>query len=200
MLRAIMNKHSDKNSDNPLKRLRLARGLSQEELADEAGISVSQVSRYESDTRDMRLKDAKAFSRVLGVPIAAIAEKPLVPLVGYVGAGSEMSFFAEAHSPDEFVRMPPTGTGDTVAVEIRGDSLGSAFVGWCAYYEERREPPTDDLLGSLCVVGLRDGRVLIKKIVQARQRGRYDLWSGNAEPMIDQEVDWAARVTALLPK
>lgn len=196
MLRANMNNHSD----NPLKRLRIEKKMSQEELADAAGISVSQVSRYESDERDMRLKDAKAFSRVLSVPIAAIAEKPVVPLVGYVGAGSEMAYFAEAHSPDEYVRMPPNGTEATVAVEIRGDSLGSAFVGWCAYYDERREPPTDDLLGQLCVVGLHDGRVLVKKIVQGRQRGRYDLWSPNAEPLLDAVVEWAARVTALLPK
>jgi transcriptional regulator with XRE-family HTH domain len=200
MLRAAMNDHSDSKFANALKALRTKAGLSQEKLAEEAGISVSQVSRFETNDRDMRLKDAQAFSRVLQVPIAAIAEKPLVPLVGYVGAGSEMAFFAEAHSPDEFVKMPPNGTEETVAVEIRGDSLGSSFSGWCAYYDERREPPTEDLLGALCVIGLRDGRVLVKKIVQGRQRGHYDLWSHNAEPLLDQEVDWAARVTALLPK
>lgn len=197
---AILRANMNDQSDNPLKRLRSDRGLSQEDLAAEVGISVSQISRYESGKRDMRLKEAVALARYLKVPIAAIAEMPVVPLVGFVGAGSEMAYFADAHSPDEFVKMPPNGTEDTVAVEIRGDSLGSAFVGWCAYYDERREPPTDDLLGELCVVGLHDGRVLVKKIVQGRQRGRYDLWSPNAEPLLDEAVEWAARVTALLPK
>lgn len=197
---AILRANMNENSDNPLKRLRLQKNMTQEDLAEAAGLSVSQISRYESNERDMRLKDAKVFSRVLSVPIAAIAEMPTVPLVGFVGAGSEMAYFADAHNPDEYVRMPPNGTEVTVAVEIRGDSLGSAFVGWCAYYDERREPPTDDLLGAMCVVGLRDGRVLVKKIVQGRQRGRYDLWSPNAEPLLDEVVEWAARVTALLPK
>lgn len=184
----------------PLKALREGLGISQEELADAAKISVSQVSRIETGKRQMRLRDALAFSKVMKVPLSAIAETPLVPLVGYVGAGSEMAYFADADNPGEFVRMPANGTETTVAVEIRGDSLGSAFTGWCAYYEARREPPTDDLLNHLCVVALRDGRVLVKKIVQGRQRGRYDLWSPNADPLLDQEVEWAARVTALMPK
>lgn len=186
--------------ETPLKLLRKAANVSQEDVAEELGISSSQVSRYESDERDLKLSELKKLSKFLKVPIAAIAERPTVPIVGVVGAGSEMAFFAEGQPLNEFAQMPPEGTDKTVAVEIRGDSLGSALNGWVAYYDERRDPPTDDLMGTLCVVGLEDGRVLIKKLVHGRRRGSYDLWSSNSEPLLDQAVSWAARVIALLPK
>lgn len=97
--------------------------------------------------------------------------------------------------------MPPkNGTETTVAVVVRGDSMaGQLEDGWIVYYDDRRAGPSEDLLGRLCVVGLNDGRVLIKKLLPGRQTGKYDLYSTNAAPMLDQQIDWAARVTWIAP-
>ncbi len=41
------------NNDNPLKQLRLRRGLSQSELATAAGLSLNSIRGYEQGTRDI---------------------------------------------------------------------------------------------------------------------------------------------------
>jgi hypothetical protein len=77
---------------------------------------------------------------------------------------------------------------------------GVADDGSLIYYDERQEPPTDDMIGSLCVVALADGRVLVKKLFRGRGPGLYDLESTNAPTMRDERVTWAAFVTAIVPR
>ena len=52
-----------------LKRLRLERGLSQEELAHRLGTSRQVVSRYESGARVPKISTVAAFARALEVPL-----------------------------------------------------------------------------------------------------------------------------------
>lgn len=124
-----------------------------------------------------------------------------VPIVGYVGASSEDVYYGEnSDAPAEFVSAPTEASTETVAVEIRGNSLGPGFNGWVAYYDDRRTPVTLDLIGRLCVVGLTDGRVLIKTLRKA-PGGRFHLLpNAGGEIIHDAKVKWAARVIALLPK
>lgn len=96
--------------------------------------------------------------------------------------------------------MPPVGSKDTVAVVVRGDSmLPIAENDWLLYYDNRHEPPTDELVGRLCVVGLSDGRMLVKRLYRARQPGLWDLHAPNASTMFDQAVEWAAKITWIKP-
>src|SRR5262249_14168490 len=114
-----------------------------------------------------------------------------VPVVGHVGAGARAHFHAAAQGD---VDLPPGGTASTVALEIRGESLGKIFNRWFLYYDSVRRPATPDLMGRLCVVGLADGRVLIKELQGGRSRGRFSLRSPNQAPINDIAVDWAAGV------
>ncbi|MCF1502167.1 LexA family transcriptional regulator [Afifella sp. H1R] len=123
-----------------------------------------------------------------------------VPLVGFVGAGGEAHLFGAGQGPFDDVPAPSGATEHTVAVEIRGDSLGSIFNGWRAYYDEVRAPVTPDLIGSLCVVGLDDDRVLVKKLASSERVGRFHLLSENAEPIFDAHVVWAAKVLDMKPR
>lgn len=87
-----------------------------------------------------------------------------------------------------------------MAVQIRGDSLGPSFDGWLAYYDDYRDGVTTDLIGKLCVVGLADGRVVIKTLRKGERSGRFDLFGNDERPIYDVEVRWAAPVTTLAPK
>jgi hypothetical protein len=88
-----------------------------------------------------------------------------------------------------------------VAVEARGDSLGSLFDRALVYFDDRREPVTEDLVGHLCVVGLADGRILVKKIMRSRSdAGLYHLYGQYGEPILDMPVKWAARVKTIVPR
>lgn len=122
-----------------------------------------------------------------------------IRVVGYVGAGAEAHFYAVAQGDLDQVTAPDGSTPNTVAVEIRGDSLGSLFDRWLVFYDDVRSPVTPDLIGKLCIVGLPDDRILIKKLRRARE-GRYDLLSEREPPILAAAVDWAAKVKIMVPR
>lgn len=123
-----------------------------------------------------------------------------VPLVGYVGAGAAAHYYAVAQGALDDVPAPDDSTPDTVAVEVRGESLGPLFDRWLVFYDRVQRPVTPDLIGKLCVVGLADERILIKKI-RAGRKGRFRLLSTPPEPPIeDAEVEWAAPVKLMTPR
>lgn len=123
-----------------------------------------------------------------------------VPLVGYVGAGAEAHFYAESQGPFDMVPAPDGVTPSTVAVEIHGGSLGELFDHWIVFYDDVRSPVTPDLIGRLCIVGLEDDRILIKKIKASKTKGLYHLLSNMEEPILDASVRWAAKVKSMVPR
>jgi hypothetical protein len=126
-------------------------------------------------------------------------EKKGVRVVGYVGAGAEAHYYAVSQGHLDEVPAPEGTTESTVAVEIRGDSLGPLFDHWLVFYDDVRSPVTTDLIGRLCVVGLPDDRILVKTIRRNR-RGLYDLMSNFEDPIRDQEISWAAKVKNMVPR
>src|SRR6202030_1960315 len=85
-----------------------------------------------------------------------------VPLVGYVGAGAIAHFYADGQGPFDEVPAPDAASPSTVAVQIRGHSLGALFDNWLVFYDQVRDSPDEALIGRMCVCGLTDGRVLVK--------------------------------------
>lgn len=123
-----------------------------------------------------------------------------VKLKGYVGAGSEMHYYRLADEEYEEVPAPNKVTDRTVAVEIRGKSMGPAVAGWLVFYDDIHSEVTPALHGRLCVVGLSDDRILIKRI-KRQKNGLYTLLSNSDEPPIeDAQIEWAAPVTSLEPR
>lgn len=125
-----------------------------------------------------------------------------VPVVGYVGAGAEAHFYALSDGELDRVPAPDDAGPDTVAVEIRGESLGPLFERWLVHYDEVRSPITPDLHGQLCVVGLPNDKVLVKKVRPAKSKaqGLYDLLSNTEDPILDATVMWAAKVKSMVPR
>lgn len=185
---------------NNLRNLRLERGWTHEQAAEMMGVSRGQFIKLERGERrlttDYISMAAKAFN-VLEIDI--ISDKATVPLIGYVGAGAH-AYFYDAQGPFEEVPMPENGNEKTVAVEARGNSLGSFFNNWLIYYDELRHPPTPDMIGALCVVQLIDDRVLVKKLMRGTEPDLYHLLSQTEDPIEDVELVWAARVTSMAPR
>jgi hypothetical protein len=128
-----------------------------------------------------------------------LSAPPTVKVKGYVGAGAQAHFYAVSQGDLDEVPAPDGSTKDTAAVEIRGDSLGSLFDRWIVFYDEVRRPVTSDLMGKLCIVGLDDDRVLIKKIRPGARKGIYRLLSEHEGPIENAVVEWAARVKIMTP-
>jgi len=182
-----------------LKRLRKKADMTLEELSDKAGISVSQLSRYESGERDPSLTHLRALATVFDAPIAIIAEEQRqIPVLGYVGAG------AEVHNVDDYahgdgmdhIEPPPGVPPDAIALRVRGDSMLPAYHDGDHIIYDHQVSGADigDYVGRECVVRLADGRTFIKTMGRGSRNGLWTLWSYNAAPMQDVLVEWAARV------
>lgn len=176
----------------------------QDELAEALSVTQPTISRWinerqkpEIDQRDRILR----LARKLGVVKAPNGgEEYSVPVVGYAGAGGQI-IYSEGQGPFGEARMPLGEVSETiVAVVVKGDSMaGQLEDGWTVYYDKTQFPPTEAIAGRLCVVGLADGRVLIKKLLRGSSVGLYHLISTNAAPMMDQDVSWAAPVIWIAP-
>lgn len=185
-----------------LKRARKARGLTLVKLAEAANVTHGYLSLLENGQRPVpRGAMLEQLAAALQIPAAELLrEDASVPIVGYVGAGSEAHYYASGDGGLGQVDAPPGSRPSTVAVEIKGDSLGATFNGWLAFYDETRDPVTPDLIGQTCVVGLPDGRVLIKLLKATADPARFHLIANTEAPLLDQEVAWAARVLTMRPK
>lgn len=178
-----------------IKKARQERGLSQAALAKAVGISQPAIKKIESGTTT-RSRFIHEISGFLGIE----AGPTEVPIVGYVGAGAKANYFAEAQGPFDTVPGPPGSNAVTVAVEIRGESLGSLFDRWLVFYDDVQRPVTADLIGKVCVVGLADDRVLIKQIKRSKAAGLFHLLSATEPPILDVQLLWAAPVRSMAPR
>ena len=120
---------------------------------------------------------------------------PMAPVLGYVGAGAQVfpvDDFAFGEGLDE-VELPPGAPVGAIAVIARGDSMYPRYFDGEKLFYVNREPPSE-LIGQECVVGLKDGRVLVKILRRGSRPRRFDLESWNAPLLEDQDVEWAAPV------
>jgi transcriptional regulator with XRE-family HTH domain len=188
---------------------RRAKGWSQIKLGEAVGAGQTTVSSWERERTEPTREDVQRIADALAVSVAELelaasrvpsAPGATVPLVGYVGAGAEAHFYSSADEGLGEVDAPPGYTAKTVAAEVRGESLGPLFDRWLVYYDDVRSPVTPDLIGRLCVVGLPNGKVLVKKIQRSRSAGLFHLLSNTEAPIFDQEIAWAARVKTMTPR
>lgn len=186
-----------------IKALRKASGLNQTKFGELVGTTQSSVARWEHDAVP-ELHNWKALQEVaeqFNFPAFDEGTRNTVPLVGFVSAGATVILHSLGQGPFDQVVKPIGATELTVAVAVRGDSMtGTADNGWLIYFENNHDSPHDGLYGRLCVVGLSDGTVMVKKLFPGRQPGRYDLYSTNGPPILDQEVEWAAPVEWIKPR
>uniref|UniRef100_A0A6H1ZCU5 HTH cro/C1-type domain-containing protein n=2 Tax=viral metagenome TaxID=1070528 RepID=A0A6H1ZCU5_9ZZZZ len=198
----------------PSDRLRSARERAGYETAKDAavamGVPVPTYVQHENGSRGYPAPRADRYGRFFRVAPewllygrGEVDDAPTsdsVPVVGLVGAGSVATLFSEGQGPFDEVEPPADSTSHTVGLGIRGASLGPAFDEGIVFYDDVRSPVTEDLHGRLCVVGLDDGRVLVK-ILRSAGDGTFHLFSNTMdEPMLNQVVDWAARVKDVRPR
>ena len=187
---------------NNIKRLQSERGWTIDQAAEAVGISRGgylKIQRGENRLTTTTIEQAaRAFGVSRGEIVADDAAK--VPVMGLASAGSDTVTFTDAQGPFDEVDAPDWATDKTVAVQIRGTSLGRLLDGWIAFYDDRRDPPDESLHGRVCICGLTDGRVVIKKLRQGSAKARYHLESENEPTMFDVDLDWAAAVREMRPR
>lgn len=184
-----------------IKRLRRARSLTQEDLADLLNVTRVSVARWESGQRSPTqpdiLKLAHAFSVTPNwLHYGGHGGPQTVPVIGHVGAAQEVRPF-DAEPLDE-IEAPFGCPPDTRALIVRGDSMMPELQdGDLVLYRGVPQDPAT-LIGRRCIVRLEDGRVLVKRLRRGAELGTYDLESTNAAPIEAARLVWCARVEAVV--
>lgn len=184
-------------------------GKGKRKLANALDLDPSAVTRILDGSRQIKIHEIPKIAAYLGEMPPGMEgftsesdeteeDGATVPVKGHVGAGAQAYFLPQEVELDR-VEAPAGSTAQTVALEIRGTSLGELFDRWLVFFDEVQSPVTSALVGKLCVVGLTDGRVLVKKLKRASE-GLYDLLSNTEEPIRAVAVEWAARVKTMAPR
>lgn len=186
---------------NRLKELREARGWTHDRAAAEAGVSRGHFIKLERGERRLNSHTLDLFAKAFGVSQGDILGIKIVPVVGKVRAGESIEMEDNtAQGPFDYVQAPDNSTDATVAVEVDGDSLGPAFHDWVIFYDDIHNPPTSNMIGRLCVVGLKDGQVMVKMLKPGSRPDVFTLIPQFGSPIFDEPVEWAALVKAMMPK
>lgn len=188
---------------NRLRELRTARKWTHNEAAAAMGVSRGQYIKLERGERRLNTGYIEQAARGFGVSQAEIIEgdeQSRISIVGRVGASTDGAVLQTTdHGPFGEIEAPLGSRGSEVAVEVSGHSMGLyAPDGSLILYDDRHDPPHDDMLGHVCVVGLPDGRVLVKRLLRGSRRGLFDLESLVGETLQDQRIEWAAMVLIVI--
>ena len=199
--------------DSPHQRLRWARQQHGQygtptEAARAFGWTVSTYLGHENGDRAPSREAAKRYARAYKIRWEWLLEgegqptagKSAARLVGKIEAGSRVCLYDDYKILDG-AETPPRATATTSALEVTGGSMrGIADDGWLVFFDDDRKAPIPALIGKLCVIQLKTGEILIRTLQPGRKRGRYDLESATDPTMRDQQVQWAARVTWIMPR
>jgi DNA-binding transcriptional regulator YiaG len=173
-------------------------GWTQTQLAQRIGTTQGTVSRWASARQIPDSAQEKALMALANelMLVETTSERPMVPLVGYVGAGGDIAFIDD-HALGgglDHVESPPGGRADVVAVQVRGDSMYPVHTdGDILYYRDKREGEhIADLIGLEVIARLADGRTYIKRLARGGHPGLWTLKSWNAPDMEDVVLEWAA--------
>lgn len=102
--------------------------------------------------------------------------------------------FNPVNSRVEYAPMVDDATAATVALIVEGGAMAPTLdPGWILYYDDNRTPPEAVPMGELCVVRLRDGRTLVRKLSH-RSNGLWTLVTPAGQFERDQDVEWAEEI------
>lgn len=191
-----------------LKAARVARGWGQTKLASEAGAaSKSYISELERGLRPIPPGTMLGkLAEALKVPQHELVAPPpagtqMVPVIGRVGANPDDSIiYTTADDAPAWAPLPPGGTERAVGLEVVGHSMRwVAEDGALIYFEQQRNPPSENMLGDIVIVETEQGQVLVKRLLRGSKPKRFDLESQSGATLHDCKVVWAAEITAIIP-
>jgi phage repressor protein C with HTH and peptisase S24 domain len=171
---------------------RARRYLTASDAARALGVKIPTYLGHENGSREFS-RSAPRYTRFFNVSLDWLlrgkgpmeAPRPVVAVMGRVGAGAVVTFEDSAAEIDagEWAQLPREG--DALALIVSGDSMRPRFYpGEIILYESGATLP-ERIIGQYAVVETDDGRTLIKVIRPALAIGglpRFRLESHNADP------------------
>lgn len=196
-----MAKYDAEQRRRALRAFMKERGLSVLGWAKRAGISEGGLRDFLSG-RNATLTDRTyaALAQAVDTTVDVLRGDSLppaeIPLWGHAGAGDAVHpFDGEERTPLEMVEAPP-GLRDGGALIVKGDSMLPRWADGDVLFFETAQRPPSEMLNRICVLRVKNGPYLVKRLTPGTRRGRYHLVSVNpAMPVLkDQAVEWAAAI------
>ena len=180
--------------------------MSQRGLARAMGLDPAAISLTLRGKREMKIAEAAAIARLLGVPADEVMEQAgvLVASKGkMISVSSFMDATAEVHGINEQMTIPHPG-GDLPdaisATQCRtaGTELDH-MDGWFLFSNTSMDGSIQpEAVGRLSMVRMRNGVITIAKLMRGIRRGRWNL-VGPVGSMRDVEVEWAKPILLVIP-
>lgn len=187
--------------DLRIRELLQERDMTAKELAEAIDADPGQLSRHINGKRRTNTELLTKIAEALGVAIGDLFERPQIPIVGYVGAGSEV-YAIDDHEKgggiDE-IDAPPDCPPGAVAVRVRGESMFPVHSDGDVIVYDGRQRHISDLYQKRCIVGMPDGRRFLKVVAPGSTDQLVTLVSFNAPPMVDVVIEWAAPILWVRP-
>ena len=179
------------------------RGWSQSRLAQAVNQAQTTISSWERGRTEPSRHDVQRIAQVLNVSIVHL-EVGTETSVRSIPAPVGQIVFGDLVVKDGAQKLEPDlGNGHEVSspvgLRIGNGAVGRKFSGWLVYHDPVRYSPEARFLGSLCVVGLDNGAVLVKWVEKSAALGLFHLTSEIDSTLFDQRVLWLSPVLQLIP-
>ncbi|WP_062114044.1 helix-turn-helix transcriptional regulator [Aureimonas sp. AU40] len=185
------------------------RNLTQRALAKLLEMDPSSLSLLLHGKRRMRVEQAAEIARLLNVPVEDVmrragadvlgsSERNSIPLVGWIDADgvAKIDWTKSDHRVDFDTDLPPTAA----AIQYRtAQTKADMFDGWLAAILPPRAPEEGAMIDRMCVVGLKGGGTLLRRVRRGYTPGRYTLISVFVDPIHDAELAWFSPVLFIRP-
>jgi hypothetical protein len=180
--------------------------LSQRGLARQLGLDPAAVSLTLRGKREMKIAEAAAIARLLGVPADEVMEHAGVRI------SSKHTLVPICSTMDATLEVLPEPTGMTVphpggdlpndltAIQCRTAGTDIDHMdGWVLFTSSRMDGNVQaEAVGRLSVIRLKNGVITVAKLARGLNRNRWNLISP-VGTMRDVEVEWAKPVLLITP-
>lgn len=188
-----------------LRKLRMMRGLTQEELGEKVGVGKTAVSEWEAGNKYPKMARVELLCDVLGVPLEYFLEEEdtynydgtvNVPLYGGVSCGNGSVVFEDVVEYIATEKNWVSG-GEYFYIRAKGDSMIGARIHDGDLLLIRKQPTVED--GEIAVVLVGD-EVVLKRVY--RRDGMIILQSENPSypPIVRKLSDSSVRIIGKLKK
>jgi predicted transcriptional regulator len=180
--------------------------LSQRGLARQLGLDSAAVSLMLRGKREMKIAEAAAIARLIGVPADEVMRHAGVQISSkgeMVLVSAYMDASAEVHAESTDMTVPhPGGDLPETLTAIQCRTAGTALDhmdGWVMFANLHMDGSVQaDAVGRLSVLRLRDGVMHVAKLARGSRRGVWNLVSPIGT-IKDAEVEWAKPILLVTP-
>ena len=188
---------------NRIRELRLALGMTQETLAGLTELSEGYLSKLESGKRNLSLKIMPRIAQALGVKPSELIDVSRawleIDIAGIVSEDQQIIHVLQGDAArHKLTANVPAALGEVEAVLVTGNALYPRYSDGDVITFMWRGEDVNSLAGKECVVLLKNGKRFIKTITPGTSPGKYHLTSFSTPPVLDAEVEKAARIGIVL--